>query len=907
MPPPTALLETFQGVANDDRDPDNILFGTKPPPFFNEVFMSSRAVFLWALTLTLLGTLSVAADESPLFPFTISQDSPQNAVNASRWFDAPAGKNGFVRVKNGQFFNDKGRVLFWGTNLCFDNCFPSHEEAEQLAARIARLGFNAVRLHHMDARDIWGGNKAKTLTTIDPEQREKLDYLIFQLKKNGVYVNINLHVSRWFDDRDGFTGKDQRPKYDKGLDNFYRPFIELQKKYARDLLTHVNPYTKTSSIDEPAVCMVEINNENSIVRQWLSGTVLADMPDPYAAEYRRLWNEFLKRQYNTTAATKKAWGCQDVPLGNELLASDAKGYWKVNTGGVAQAKLSQSGKEIKLNVETVGKDSWIPQIVSNNFAVDKDQMYTVSFRIKSSTKQSISTGVKMNHEPWTNLGLSQKIDATTDWQTHTFQFVCSASDTQTRIDFSGFAPGTYEIVDVSVKPGGVSGPRADETIETGTVPVLSKGGGRYPKAAIDDFCKFLIETETKYWLEMDRFLKDELKVRQPISGTQLDYGSTIAQAQLDYCDIHAYWNHPTFPGVQWDRKNWYIRNRALVNSPDHSIFGHLATRRVHGKPYTVSEYDHPFPNQYGAEGLPMLAAFGRFQNWDGVYQFDYGKPTIKETTAMGSFFSIYANMVQLAHNPACYAMFCRGDVAEGKTTISADWTPTTELTILQAQKSTRFDFKGLGLDERLALLYPTSLEIKSNSTSSSKRYPVIPDDATTFRSETKELQWNMSEKDKGFFLLDTANTKLFTGFAKDGDVFGFNDVDLRIGQTRLGWTTISMVSLDGNGFGQKSGGKETRILVAATGLMENTGMKFQHLDGDKITLADQWGKGPILCEGIPATLTLTGVDLKKVRCYPLDEKGNRKDAIGVKQADKGVVVELSPEHKTIWYEIVVMP
>jgi glycosidase len=63
-------------------------------------------------------------------------------------------------------------------------------------------------------------------------------------------------------------------------------------------------------------------------------------------------------------------------------------------------------------------------------------------------------------------------------------------------------------------------------------------------------------------------------------------------------------------------------NIALVNTPGGTLTG-LAARRVAGKPYTVSEYNHPAPNQYVAEGFPMIAAFGAFQGWDGVFSFDY--------------------------------------------------------------------------------------------------------------------------------------------------------------------------------------------------------------------------------------------------------------------------------------------
>ena len=103
------------------------------------------------------------------FPFVISYDAPDNVTNASSWLPKPAGGSGFVRVKEGRLTTDAGPIRFWATNLCFDACFPSHEEAQRVAARLARLGINCVRMHHMDSRSIWGKSPNKTI--IDPEAR----------------------------------------------------------------------------------------------------------------------------------------------------------------------------------------------------------------------------------------------------------------------------------------------------------------------------------------------------------------------------------------------------------------------------------------------------------------------------------------------------------------------------------------------------------------------------------------------------------------------------------------------------------------------------------------------------------------------------------------------------------------
>ena len=67
-------------------------------------------------------------------------------------------------------------IRFWATNLCFEACFPTHEQAERVAARLARLGINCVRMHHMDSHSIFKGSRNKL--TLSPEQLDKGKSLI---------------------------------------------------------------------------------------------------------------------------------------------------------------------------------------------------------------------------------------------------------------------------------------------------------------------------------------------------------------------------------------------------------------------------------------------------------------------------------------------------------------------------------------------------------------------------------------------------------------------------------------------------------------------------------------------------------------------------------------------------------
>ena len=97
-----------------------------------------------------------------------------------------------------------------------------------------------------------------------------------------MYSDLNLHVSRELEQEPPLARMPTScPEYDKQVDVFYPDLIAANKQYARDLLTHVNPYTKTRYADEPAVAFVEINNEDTLFL-WGGEQNLAKLPDPYA-------------------------------------------------------------------------------------------------------------------------------------------------------------------------------------------------------------------------------------------------------------------------------------------------------------------------------------------------------------------------------------------------------------------------------------------------------------------------------------------------------------------------------------------------------------------------------------------------------------------------------------------------
>ena len=241
------------------------------------------------------------------FPFEpqIVEDSLVNLSSLNH--DGTAGSLPRVTIEGPHFAADGERVRFMGVNICGQASFPDKADAPRIAEQLARLGVNSVRFHHMEntwqAGNIFGPVPNGDTLTIDPETLDKLDFFIKELTDRGIYINMPLLVSRGFQPADGLPAEigDVGWKRHGTIGFWFDPLRELQKKYARDLLTHVNPYTGRSYASDPAVAFVEINNENGLIQPFYEGQLIG-LPAVFADPLREKWNGWLKAKYADDAA-----------------------------------------------------------------------------------------------------------------------------------------------------------------------------------------------------------------------------------------------------------------------------------------------------------------------------------------------------------------------------------------------------------------------------------------------------------------------------------------------------------------------------------------------------------------------------------------------------------------------------
>ena len=192
-----------------------------------------------------------------------------SALDASTLLDAPAGKHGFVTVKEGRLhFAKGGRARFFGVSLLPPTGFPTDKEkAIALADRLARSGVNLVRLGDLDtplgpSRSLFDDVRDDT-KELDPEALANLDQLIAALKERGIYVAIELQGARRFRDGDNdLIPNARRLPPGGGPAAAFDPNVrEAARKAAEQLLSHVNPLTGLALRDDPVLAWVTLAGE----------------------------------------------------------------------------------------------------------------------------------------------------------------------------------------------------------------------------------------------------------------------------------------------------------------------------------------------------------------------------------------------------------------------------------------------------------------------------------------------------------------------------------------------------------------------------------------------------------------------------------------------------------------------
>jgi hypothetical protein len=553
---------------------------------------------------------------------------------------------------------------------------------------------------------------------------------------------------------------------------------------------------------------------------------------------------------------------------------------------------------LRVDVTSDGTN-WHIQAFQLGHAIEKGKTYEISFSARAATPGDLTLDIMKGAPPWQNYGLSRTLQVSTAWQRFTSRFQANETDGNTvRPTFElGAKNNTIWIDQVEFRQSVPKDFDAGEDLDSRTIlrPVRSQLSG-YTQGRILDQFRFYAELDEKYFVEMRRFIRDDLGVKSLVTGTAPWWaylGDTAIQSKMDFVDGHYYWDHPYWVGVPaWSPTGWRIRNDPLINSLED--MSTLALQAVEGKPFTVSEYNYVFPNRYALEGPLLIALVGNLQDWDAVYMFDYaGSTAAFDDPFTTSFFSMAGNPIKSGQLPVVSRIFLGQQNSAASKNFDVELT-RDELAAGYARglvNGSRF-LADKGLDRRVFLESKFRIRSFDRADPIAATYKMSDGNIT---SSNGEILWSREDIQRNYLRVRATGVQGAIGFLKGRSV-DLGEWAIDVGAESPDHLAVLMQSHDGIDLP----GSRRRLFSVWTE-HQNTDMAWNDA---QTSVDNRWGHAPTIVRPASVTLQLRLPPGAKVRLFPLDEKGNRKAALQGESIENALRFTIDTgRDQTVWYEV----
>lgn len=855
------------------------------------------------LLLACAGPLAAASDDERPFPFAVAWgEAGPSVVDSAALVPAPL-TGGPLQVKDGHLADDQGRrVRLLGVNFCAGANFPEPAESPAIARRLRRLGITCVRLHHMDSH--WAkpnlfGPDGGVAERPAADSLARLDALIAALAEQGIRVNLNLHVARIYGPELGLPkapAGTSAASHGKVVGYFEEKAIALQRQFARDLLDRVNPLRGKRLAEDPVLAMVELVNEDSLLGD---AGQLAELPDPWKSQIIRRWNDWLAQRHASTDALRAHWNDGAKPAGPDLLGDGrfaAMGGWVVERHAPAEIESAledpagatdrPAGRMLRISPRKLDGTSWHLQVHRNGLNLTPGETYTLAFAARSSAPRKLALSARQDHAPYQILGLASTARLDTAWRRFSYTFTAGpAAGPGCRLTFAaGDDANEYFLADVTLKSGGGGIElAANQRLEDRSIPLVELGAS----APGRDFAAFLIDTEDAFCQGMRRFIREDLRCVAPVLASQASYGGIGGlrrETRLDMVDMHAYWQHPSFPRRSWDVNDFRIENTPMSSTADGGALLRVAQFRAAGKPFTVTEYDHPAPSEYAAEGVPLAYAVAARQDWDGVFLFDYMSSTGPATREprIASFFSCSQHPAKLAFLPIAAEMFLAGAMPAADGAARLDF-PAAGVANAAADRVGNGFWRLAGPEGEQFDLLNQRIEVAFADVPMARI-------AATPASVAPSMTWSGGER--GRVLLHAPRVAGALGRIR-GETVQAGALQVAADANPRSYAAVAVASRDGKALGASS-----RMLLVAVDKAENSGLSWAP---DHRSASKAWS-GEVRVTGVSAAIELA-TTTPGLAVWALDGRGARTAEVPSTQADGRLRFRISADLRTVWYEI----
>jgi hypothetical protein len=455
------------------------------------------------------------------------------------------------------------------------------------------------------------------------------------------------------------------------------------------------------------------------------------------------------------------------------------------------------------------------------------------------------------------------------------------------------------------------------TLEAGTIALVTNKE-LTPPARVNDFLMFLVDCDRSYLRRMREEVHKNTDALVPVAGTQMGFGGLLnldSHSDLEYSDNHFYIDHYNFPNRSWDTRDWRIRDSSSVGS-GLAAFLNMAAAREAAKPYTVSEYNQPWPNRQAAEIDPTLAAFGAFQDWDSIMHFAYSHTRNWDARAPSGFDlnSDWSKDVSLGQS----ALLFRQGIRPARQALQIPVSMDVRLQLTRDRRNGSIApalSKLMEYDPALALLH---------------RVGLVRDDKAKWPPQKTS---GVLTSDTGEITYDAAARTMTVQASGAAGVFGFTGtkkvtagaVDVELAPASRGFVTLLVTALD-----QRTIRDSARMLLTVPGYTVGTQpgadpprpqrfipygqttewwtLEPEPAANPRPSGGTSGGTPPVYMERVECFVSLR-TTASAIAVYPLDGAGQRLarlPAADVQKADGGFRLHLQADGQALapWYEIV---
>jgi hypothetical protein len=382
-------------------------------------------------------------------------------------------------------------------------------------------------------------------------------------------------------------------------------------------------------------------------------------------------------------------------------------------------------------------------------------------------------------------------------------------------------------------------------------PALEEAKGELPTfqasdSARADYAEFLRSTERDNVQQLASFVRDELKLRSMLINSQANFGGlagVLREAEVsDFIDVHGYWDHPERDENR-NHPHGAIRDTSQVMATDGGTLGVMASYRVFGKPFSVSEYASPAPNDYVAEMFPLLIGVAGLQDWDALFAFAYADQSNDyEPSRINGVFDLAGHPAKLAFVTTAASAFRRGLVSAGSSRVEL-FVPKEPSSVPFSEGALPDLWSANGVPATGAVLRQVGITLREGSGTVTASYALHVNGA--LGSDTGELYWE-PEGQHPRFSIDAPSLKLVCGMVAQS-ALKLGEVGLEFDDFAAGFACASLVALD-----DRPIGKSRRLLFTVAGRAQNA-HRAKTSDRNSVVAP---GEGPVLAQFVPVTLTL---------------------------------------------------